>query len=350
MSVTRLAIDWTEQGLVPDGVIRAGIRRLLHQRLVEIGAHDPERSAEQAEAFVQEMARSPIAILPGKANEQHYEVPAELYELMLGPRRKYSCCHWAPGMDDLQSAEDSALAMTCERAQLADGMRILELGCGWGSLTVWMAERFPTARILAVSNSRSQRQFIEHQLATRGLSNASVVTCDMNEFDPRDRFDRVVSVEMFEHMRNWNALLTRIHSWLLSRGRVFLHVFAHRTVPYAFEPRDAADWMSRHFFSGGLMPSDDLLLRVRGPLELVQRWRWDGTQYQRTANAWLARLDANRAQALRILSAFYGASDAALWLQRWRMFFMACAELFGYDAGREWWVSHYLLEGTQATS
>ncbi len=343
MSVAHLAIRWTEQGLVPDGAIRAGIRRLLRQRLEELRADDVEFAAARAEAFAAEMARAPIALVPHKANEQHYEVPAEFYALALGRRRKYSACYWPEGVASLDDAETAALEVTCERAGIRDGLDILELGCGWGSLTLWMAERYPSSRITAVSNSGSQRDFILAEAKRRGLGNVTVLTSDMNAFEPDGRFDRVVSVEMFEHMRNWQALFGRVHGWLRPGGRFFMHVFVHRLVPYAFEVRDASDWMSEHFFSGGMMPSDDLALRFQDGLKLLQRWRWDGRHYEKTANAWLANVDARREQILPILGATHGEA-AEQWLQRWRIFFMACAELFGYNRGQEWWVSHTLFE------
>jgi cyclopropane-fatty-acyl-phospholipid synthase len=330
--------------LVPDSVVRAGIRRLLRQRLAEIRAGNTEAASERLEAFLAEMRSAPIALMPEKANAQHYEVPAVFYSHVLGQHRKYSACYWPEQIASLDDAEAAALASTCERAGLRDGMQVLELGCGWGSLTLWMAAHFPASWIVAVSNSTSQREYILSEAARRNLGNVTVLTCDMNRFDTVARFDRIVSVEMFEHMRNWPELFRRVHGWLVPGGQFLMHVFVHRLVPYAFEERDASDWLSRHFFSGGMMPSDDLALRCQTHLKLLRRWRWDGTHYERTANAWLENLDARRASVLPILVDTYGAASAGAWLQRWRIFFMACAELFGFERGQQWWVSHYLFE------
>jgi len=281
--------------------------------------------------------------LPHKANEQHYEVPAAFFGHVLGPHRKYSSCWWPAGVETIKDAEGAALAVTCERAELSDCQDILELGCGWGSLTLWMASHYPGSRVTAVSNSRSQREFIVERAARLNLTNVRVITADMNAFQTPERYDRIVSIEMCEHMRNWPELFQRVSGWLNPQGRFFMHVFVHRSTPYAFVERGTGDWMSRHFFSGGMMPSDDLALRFQDDLKLLQRWRWNGTHYARTADAWLANMDARRAELWPTLEATYG-DDAAQWWMRWRIFFMSCAELFGYDYGQEWWVSHYLFE------
>lgn len=341
---TARAIHWVEQGLVPDGAVRLGIRRLLRQRLAELHSGDAEAVARIAEDFFASLQQAPLAPLPEKANEQHYELPAEFFAAVLGAHRKYSCCWWPEGVRTLDEAEAAALTATCERAGLADGQRILELGCGWGSLSLWMAERLPGARITAVSNSQSQRRFIELQASRRGLVNLEVLTRDFNQFDTDERFDRVVSVEMFEHLRNWPRAFAKVAGWLKPDGLFFMHVFAHREAPYAFEPRDASDWMSRHFFSGGMMPSDDLALRCQDDLRLRRQWRWDGRHYARTAAAWLARMDVRRDELMPLLARVYGAQDAALWWTRWRLFFLSVEELFAHAEGQQWWVSHYLFE------
>ncbi len=342
------AIGFVEQGLVPDKVSRAGIRRLLKARLRELRPDDCEQVARRGEEFVAMMDNSPVALLPEKANEQHYEVPAEFYRQVLGPHGKYSCAYWGDGVRHLAGAEQRALELTCDHANLFDGQDILELGCGWGSLTLFMAEKFPHANITAVSNSNSQREHITREAAKRGLANITVVTEDMNHFDTDQRFDRVVSVEMFEHMRNYRRLFARLHGWLAPGGLFFMHIFCHRNSPYEFVDRGPTDWMSRHFFSGGIMPSDELPLRFQEDLKLVQRWRWNGRHYEKTLNAWLARMDQRRGQVMPILERTYGADQAETWWVRWRLFFMACAELFGYADGNEWWVSHYLFERPEA--
>ena len=338
----RVAVGWVEQGLVPDKVVRVGIRRLLKQRLDEIGDRDPERAAEMTEAFVRALGEAPVALLTDKANEQHYEVPAAFFQAVLGPHLKYSCGWWPEGVQTLAESEAAALAATCERAGLADGQNVLELGCGWGSLSLWMAEHYPGSLVTGVSNSHSQREHIEAQARQRGLRNLRIITADVNHFETTDRYDRVVSVEMFEHLRNWPEAFRRVAGWLKPDGRFFMHVFAHRSTPYEFVERDETDWMSRHFFSGGMMPSDDLVLRCQDDLALLQRWRWNGRHYARTSEAWLANMDAARPALWPLFERTYG-TEAAVWWTRWRLFFLSVAELFGYDEGNQWWVSHYLL-------
>jgi cyclopropane-fatty-acyl-phospholipid synthase len=330
-----------ERGWVPDALLRAGIRRLCAQRLREEHAGDPDAAARRNAALIAELRRSPVAIHTDAANRQHYELPPAFFHACLGPRLKYSSCFYPTGKETLAQAEDAMLALYGERAQLADGQDILELGCGWGSLTLWMAEHYPNARITAVSNSRPQREFIEARCRERGFAHVRVLTCDVNRLElPANGFDRCVSVEMFEHMRNYATLLGRIGGWLRADGKLFVHLFCHRTLLYPFETAGEDNWMGRHFFTGGLMPAADTLLWFQDALRIDDRWLLDGTHYQRTANDWLHEQDSRRDEVLAILRVAYG--DAApLWYQRWRMFWMACAELFGYDHGREWMVAHY---------
>jgi cyclopropane-fatty-acyl-phospholipid synthase len=341
--VSLSALGLVERGLVPDALVRTGIRALLERRLADDVPDDPVRRREAAERVRQGMEEAPVAVATDAANQQHYEVPPGFYEIVLGARLKYSSCLYPTGSESLDDAEDAMLAVTAERAGIGDGQEILELGCGWGSLTLWMAERHSTARITAVSNSAAQRHFIEGRAASRGLGNLRVVTADMNDFRPEGTFDRVVSVEMFEHMRNWRVLLERVATWLRPDGRLFLHVFCHREVPYFFEDEGEDDWMARHFFTGGLMPSLTLPGEVTDALEVEERWAVNGTHYQRTARDWLARLDARRTEVEELFAEVYGPGDAALWVRRWRVFFMACEELFGYRDGKEWLVGHTRL-------
>lgn len=343
MNKANIALDLSESGYIPDVILRRGIKLLLKQRLKEINASNPENMARNQNDFISQMNNSPIAILTHKANEQHYEVPASFYQYVLGDHCKYSCCYWAESTETLSEAESLALNLTCKHAQIEDGMSILELGCGWGSLTLYMAENFPNSSITAVSNSHSQREYIRDQARKRNLSNINIITCDMNHFEPEENYDRIVSVEMMEHMRNYNALYEKISLWLNEKGKFFKHIFVHRTVPYPFDVKDESDWMSQYFFSGGMMPSDDLPLWFQDQLKIEKRWRWNGSHYEKTANAWLQNMDKNVEKIFPILEQTYGAAEAEKWWNRWRMFFMACAELFGYQQGNEWWVSHYLF-------
>ena len=336
-------VELAERGWLPDQLIRFGIRRLLAARLREESRMGCEGLSELNRKFVAELRQSPIALHTASANEQHYEVPASYFELVLGPHRKYSSCLWNAGVVDLAVAEQDMLRVTGERADLHDGMEILELGCGWGSLSLFMAERFPRSKILAVSNSATQRKFILDQAASRGFSNLVVETDDMNDFQTDRTFDRVVSVEMFEHMRNYEELFARISRWLKPKGNLFTHVFYHGRCAYPFETDGNNDWMARHFFTGGLMPSADLFLEFQRDLLFEDRWLINGQHYQKTLEAWLIRHDASREKILPLFQETYGKELANVMFQRWRMFYLACAELFGYREGEEWGVAHFLF-------
>lgn len=341
------AIDLAERGRIPDWLIRVAIRRLLAKRLRDEDAADPERQSEIFADRIETLARSEIAIETEAANQQHYEVPAAFYQRVLGRHLKYSSGLWAPDVSSLDQAEERMLAVTAERAGLADGQRVLELGCGWGSLTLWMGEHFPASRITAVSNSASQRDYIMAQAARRGLDNIEVLTCDVNRLEVDPAFDRVVSVEMFEHVRNYRRLMANISGWLKPGGLLFVHIFCHRTLMYPFETQGEDNWMGRHFFTGGLMPAADTLLCFQRDLAFRRRWLVDGRHYAKTARAWLDNLDADRDGALHALAA--EGDDRSVQLQRWRMFFMACEELFAFRGGSEWMVGHYLFENRSSS-
>ena len=343
-----LAIQLAEAGKLPDVLVRKGIRQLVDKRLQEIKADNCETGMADLTTFIAAMNAANIAQVPELANVQHYEVPAEFFHLCLGAQRKYSSCFWMQDTQNLDEAEVLALMQTCDHADIQDGQHILELGCGWGSLSLWLAERYPKSTITGVSNSNSQREYIMAAAKARGLSNLSIITADMNNFEAPSTYERIVSVEMFEHMRNWQVLYGKVASWLKPQGKFFKHIFVHRNTPYLFEVQADDDqenqWMSQFFFSGGMMPSDDLPLHFQDNLKLTQRWRWDGSHYEKTANAWLQNMDENAKQITPILAATYGENNTAMWRNRWRMFYMACAELFGYNNGQEWWVTHYLFE------
>ena len=341
--------DLAERGWLPDLLIRFGIRQLLAARIREEHRLGCEGLSHLDRKFVAEIRQSPIAIHTASANDQHYEVPAAYFELVLGPHRKYSSCLWTDGVTDLGTAEQAMLEQTCQRAELTDGMDLLELGCGWGSLSLFMAQRYPQSRIEAVSNSASQRQFIMTQAAALGLTNLTVHTCDMVDFQTSRKFDRVVSIEMFEHMRNYQELFARIAGWLQPHGKLFTHVFYHGRCAYPFETDGQNDWMARHFFTGGLMPSADLFLQFQRDLLFENRWLINGVHYQKTLEAWLVRHDAARAQIMPIFASTYGDTLAPILFRRWRMFYLACAELFGYHHGEEWGVAHYLFSRREGT-
>ncbi len=343
---TQSAIAFMERGWVPDTAIRAGIRLLLRRRLRALETDGSDRTAQEvSDDFLQRAAAGELALATDKANEQHYELPVEFFRWVLGPRKKYSCCYFERPGDDLATAEVRSLELTCAHAELADGMEILELGCGWGSLSLWMLEQFPHARVVALSNSHSQRHCIEQQAQRLGVADRlEVVTGDIRDYQSTRRFDRVVSVEMFEHVRNHRVLLERIARWLQPTGRLFVHVFCHRRFAYPFDTEGPANWMGRNFFTGGIMPHHNWLRRFDTHLQQVHTWVWNGEHYARTCRLWIDNMHHHRDRLVPLLDNVYGIGAGRIWFQRWKIFFLACAELFAYRGGDEWFVGHYLLK------
>jgi len=332
-----------EKNKIPDYFIRIGIRKLLKQRLQEEKKDNTEAQQIYLMQLIDELKASPIAINTQDANEQHYEVPTEFYKYCLGKYLKYSSGYWKKGVTDINTSEKDMLELTCERAELQNGQLVLELGCGWGSLSLFMAAKYPQSNFTVVSNSRTQKIYIDEQAQQRGISNLTVITANINDFTLDKTFDRVVSAEMFEHMRNYKKLMKLVSSFLKPEGKLFVHIFTHKDLAYKFEVKDASDWMSKYFFTGGIMPSDDLLLYFNQHLSIEKHWHVSGTHYSKTSEAWLHNMDAHKADIIPLFEKTYGTENAIKWWVYWRIFYMACAELWAYNNGEEWMVSHYLF-------
>lgn len=332
-----------EKGLLPDSLIRFGIRNMLKLKLKEESMPDLEAEQMKLSSFVEELKNSPIAIKTNTANKQHYELPTEFFELVLGPNLKYSSGLWRSGQDTLAASEVNMLELYCQRADLQEGQEILDLGCGWGSFSIYAAKKYPRAKVTAVSNSKTQKEFIDKKKLELGVENLEVITANVIEFDTERQFDRVVSIEMFEHMKNYRKLLHKVSKWLKEEGLLFIHIFSHMKYAYHYENKDGTDWLTEHFFTGGTMPSDDLLLYFQEDVNIQKNWRVSGQHYEKTANAWLKNMDDQRDRIMPIMEETYGRKQAFKWFNYWRLFFLACAELWGYEKGSQWIVSHYLF-------
>lgn len=336
-----------EQDKVPDFLLRKGIQKLLRQRLVDENKGGVEAQQAHLMELIAKLKASPIAVNTADANEQHYEVPTQFYQYCLGKNLKYSSGYWKPGVTDINQSEEDMLALSCERADLKNGQQVLELGCGWGSLSLYMSAKFPKSTFKVVSNSKTQKIYIDEQAKQRGIKNLEVITADINAFTIEDKFDRVVSVEMFEHMRNYQLLMAKVASFLKPDGKLWIHIFTHKEYAYLFEVIDDTDWMSKYFFTGGIMPSDDLLFYFNDDLVVENHWQVNGTHYAKTSEAWLANMDAHKNEIMLLFEQTYGKDQAVKWWVYWRLFYMACAELWNFNNGNEWLVSHYLFHKTQ---
>jgi cyclopropane-fatty-acyl-phospholipid synthase len=333
-----------EKDKLPDWMVRIGIRKLLMKRLDDETKDTSELQQAHLMQLIDELKDSPIAINTADANEQHYEVPAQFYQYCLGKHLKYSSAYWKEDVTDLDVAEEDMLQLTCERAELQNGQDVLELGCGWGSLSLYMSAKYPQSNFTVVSNSRTQKIYIDEQAQQRGIQNLTVITADMNTFSIDKTFDRVVSVEMFEHMRNYQKLMHLVASALKPGGKLFVHIFTHKVFAYKFEVKDETDWMSKYFFTGGIMPSDHLLLYFDEEMNIEKHWHVSGIHYSKTAEAWLKNMDKHRNEIVPLFAKTYGEAYALKWWVYWRVFFMACSELWKFSGGHEWIVSHYLFK------
>jgi cyclopropane-fatty-acyl-phospholipid synthase len=332
-----------EKNKLPDFLIRFGIRRLLKVRLEEEEKGDLESQQKHLNDYIQSLKESPVAVNTKDANEQHYEVPTEFYKYVLGKRMKYSGGLWNKDVDSLDTSEEDMLALSVERAEIKNGQTVLELGCGWGSMSLYIAEKFPKCKVTGVSNSKTQKEYIDAIAKERGLKNVKIITMDMNVFTIATKFDRIVSVEMLEHMKNYQSLFKRISGFLKDDGKFFVHIFTHKTFAYPFEVRDESDWMAKYFFTGGMMPSHDLFLHFQDDISILKQWTVDGRHYGKTSEAWLKNMDSNREKILPIFEKTYGKENITKWWVYWRVFFMSCAELWNFEEGQEWIVSHYLF-------
>lgn len=335
-----------EKNIVPDVLLRFAMRRLNAATRRSLEQPSQEVQKERFMAFIEDLKQSDIAINTSAANEQHYECPTEFFTTVLGARRKYSCCYWDEIITNLDQAEEAMLDITAKRARIENGQRILDLGCGWGSMSLYLAQKFPKSRITGVSNSRAQKQFIDTEAKKHNLTNLEIITCDVNKLSLQDTFDRVVSIEMFEHVRNYDRLFGKIHSLLNDDGMLFVHIFCNRRYAYPYTTDDDS-WISKHFFTGGIMPSDHLLLYFAKYFETIGHWNVNGLQYKRTCDEWLNKMDDANDRVMHIFKEAYGADNALKHFSYWRIFFMACAELFGMYHGTEWFVSHYLFRKTR---
>ena len=338
------------QGWIPDFLIRFGVKILLRNKIKNQKIPNIEKRQSKKVEFVNNLKNQPIAIKTSEANEQHYELPPSFFEEILGDRLKYSCGYWdefLPPSDcanKLNQSEEAMLELTCSRADIKNGQKILDLGCGWGSLSIYMAENYPESKITALSNSSTQIEYINSIAKEKELDNLKAVIADINTYKSNNTFDRIISIEMFEHMRNYEALMSKLSKLLRNKGKLFIHIFSHHTYPFAYVNKSSSDWMARYFFAGGTMPSQDLLHYFLEDFHLENQWAVSGKHYKQTLEAWLYKMDNKKETIWPIFLEVYGKKEAKKWWNYWRTFFLSCAEFFGMNEGNEWFISHYLFQ------
>ncbi|KAJ3691988.1 hypothetical protein LUZ60_012338 [Juncus effusus] len=333
-----------ERNLLPDAVVRRLTRLLLAARLREGYLPSAHLQLESLLHFIRSLKEMPIAVETDTAKTQHYELPTSFFELVLGKNLKYSCCYFKEKSSDLEESEIEMLDLYCERCQIKDGNRVLDLGCGWGSLSLYVAKKYKNCNVTGICNSVTQKTHIDQQCRQNNLTNVEIIVADISKFQMERTFDRILSIEMFEHMKNYKELMKKISGWMEPDGLLFIHHFCHKTFAYHFEDKNEDDWITRYFFTGGTMPSSNLLLYFQEDVSVVNHWLVNGTHYSKTSEEWLKRMDKNISKIKPIFETTYGKDSAIKWIAYWRTFFISVAELFGYNNGDEWMVALYLFK------
>ena len=333
--MTRFLLLLAESGFIPDALIKIAARYISNKRISKssIDYDKPE--------IISALSKGVVAEKTSDANKQHYEVPPEYFYHVLGTNLKYSCSLF-DNVNLLDEAETSMLELYIERANIKDGHKILDLGCGWGSFSLYIAKKYPNTNITSVSNSSDQITYIKNEAQKRGLPNIKAYRMDVNSLELNTQFDRIISIEMFEHLRNYKLILSSLNNLLKPDGRLFIHIFCHKKLTYFYEMKNNFDWMTKYFFQGGIMPSKDIFEYFDDELEIINQWDINGNHYSKTCKAWLNNHYINRKKILDVFQKHY--DKPKIWFNRWRIFFLSCEAFFALNNGKEYFVSHYLLK------